>query len=58
MLGSQATNTLSGALYHVILRGNGGADLFFEDGDRRQFLGLVEQGVVRIGSVSPGLVSV
>ena len=36
-----------GALYHVMLRGNGGEDIFFEDGDRRHFLGLVEEGVVR-----------
>ena len=36
-----------GALYHVMLRGNGGADIFFEDGDRRHFLWLVKQGVVR-----------
>ena len=36
-----------GALYHVMLRGNGGADIFFEDTDRRHFLGLVEEGVVR-----------
>jgi len=36
-----------GALYHVMLRGNGGADIFIENGDRRHFLGLVEQGVVR-----------
>lgn len=36
-----------GALYHVMLRGNGGADIFFGHVDRRHFLGLVEQGVVR-----------
>ena len=36
-----------GALYHVMLRGNGGADIFFENADRRHFLGLVEEGVRR-----------
>ncbi len=36
-----------GALYHVMLRGNDGADIFFEDADRRHFLGLIEEGVVR-----------
>ena len=36
-----------GALYHVMLLGNGGADIFFEDTDRRHFLGLVEEGMVR-----------
>jgi hypothetical protein len=31
-----------GALYHVMLRGNGGEEIFFEDDDRRHFLKLVE----------------
>ena len=33
-----------GALYHVMLRGNGGADIFFENTDRKHFLGLVVKG--------------
>lgn len=36
-----------GALYHVMLWGNAGDPIFFEDADRRQFLGLVEDGVRR-----------
>lgn len=36
-----------GALYHVMLRGNGGEDIFFEDANRRHFLRLVEDGVAR-----------
>ena len=36
-----------GALYHVMLRGNGGADIFFENADRNHFLSLVEEGVHR-----------
>jgi REP element-mobilizing transposase RayT len=38
-----------GALYHVMLWGNAGEKIFFEDGDRRQLLKLVEQGVRRFG---------
>jgi len=37
----------TGALYHVMLRGNGGAEIFFDNADRRHFLGLVAEGVVR-----------
>ena len=36
-----------GALYHVMLRGNGGAEIFFDNADRRHFLGLVGEGVLR-----------
>ncbi len=36
-----------GALYHVMLRGNGGFDIFFENSDRQHFLELVEEGVLR-----------
>ncbi len=38
-----------GALYHVMLWGNAGEAIFFEDGDRRHFLKLVENGVRRFG---------
>lgn len=38
-----------GALYHVMLWGNAGERIFFEDGDRRQFLMLAEEGVRRFG---------
>ncbi len=38
-----------GARYHVMLRGNAGALIFFTDADRRHFLGLIEQGVARFG---------
>ncbi len=30
-----------------MLRGNGGQDIFFESADRKHFLGLIEEGVVR-----------
>ena len=35
------------ALYHVMLRGNGGEEIFFEDDDCRHFLKLVAGGVAR-----------
>ncbi len=38
-----------GALYHAILRGNGGADLFFSEGDRIALEALVAEGVARFG---------
>lgn len=38
-----------GALYHVMLRGNGGSDIFFEDGDRYRFLLLLQEGIERYG---------
>ena len=37
------------ALYHVMLRGNGGQDIFFEDADRYRFYLLLQQGVERYG---------
>jgi REP element-mobilizing transposase RayT len=37
------------ALYHVILRGNGGQDIFFDDADRCRFLLLLQEGVERYG---------
>lgn len=36
-----------GAFYHVILRGNAGNDVFFEDYDRSRFFLLVQEGVER-----------
>lgn len=38
-----------GALYHVMLRGNGGQDIFFEDADRYRFYLLLQEGVERYG---------
>ena len=38
-----------GALYHVMLRGNRGEEIFFEDADYRYFLSLVGEGVARFG---------
>jgi putative transposase len=35
------------AVYHVMLRGNAGRDIFFDDSDRIRFYGLLEQGVKR-----------
>jgi REP element-mobilizing transposase RayT len=39
----------SGALYHVMLRGNGGMDLFGDDQDRYRFFLLLQEGVERFG---------
>jgi REP element-mobilizing transposase RayT len=36
-----------GALYHVILRGNAGQDVFFEDDDRYRFYLLLQEGTER-----------
>ena len=36
-----------GALYHVILRGNGKQDIFFDDQDRYRFYLLLQEGVER-----------
>ena len=36
-----------GAVYHVILRGNGKQDIFFEDQDRYRFYLLLQEGVER-----------
>jgi REP element-mobilizing transposase RayT len=38
-----------GGIYHVMLRGNGGQDVFFTDDDRLYFYGLAEEGVGRFG---------
>ena len=38
-----------GALYHVILRGNDGQSIFFDDKDRTRFYFLVQEGVERFG---------
>lgn len=40
---------LPGGLYHVMLRGNGGQDIFFAAADRARFLELLEEGVERFG---------
>ncbi len=37
----------SGAFYHVMLRGNGGENIFFENDDREKFLSLISEGVNR-----------
>jgi REP element-mobilizing transposase RayT len=38
-----------GALYHVILRGNAGQEVFFEDGDRYRFYLLLQEGAEKYG---------
>ncbi len=38
-----------GGVYHVMLRGNGGQDIFFAKADRRRFLELLAEGVARFG---------
>ena len=40
---------LDGALYHVVLRGNGGQSIFLVDDDRDAFEALVAEGVSRFG---------
>lgn len=40
---------IDGAVYHVMLRGNGGQEIFFDDDDRRHFYFLLEEGVARFG---------
>ena len=40
---------IPGGLYHVILRGNGGNDIFFSDIDRLYFESLVGEGIKRFG---------
>jgi hypothetical protein len=44
----------SGALYHVMLRGNGGMDLFGDDQDRYRFFLLLQEGVERLQLVGRG----
>jgi putative transposase len=38
-----------GGVYHVMLRGNAGQDIFFSDGDRTVFYLLVQEGIERFG---------
>ena len=37
------------ALYHVILRGNGGQEIFFNKEDRFRFYLLLQEGIERYG---------
>ena len=39
----------NGGVYHVMLRGNGGQDIFFDDDDRYHFNFLLQQGIARYG---------
>lgn len=39
-----------GALYHVMLRGNSGQDIFLSDSDRNHLLLLIQEGVNRFGN--------
>ena len=38
-----------GGLYHVMLRGNAGQEIFLDDADRDTMLGLIAEGVTRFG---------
>ncbi len=40
---------LPGGVYHVMVRGNGGQDIFLSSDDRCHFLLLLQEGVVRFG---------
>ena len=40
---------VDGALYHVMLRGNGGQAIFLSDDDHEAFEALVAEGVARFG---------
>ena len=40
---------VSGGLYHVILRGNNGQNVFHDDAGRRSFLDLLSEGTRRFG---------
>jgi len=40
---------IPGGYYHVILRGNGGSNIFFSDEDRIRFYLLMQEGVERFG---------
>jgi REP element-mobilizing transposase RayT len=40
---------LPGGHYHVMMRGNGGNDIFFSDADRMRFLLFVQEGIERYG---------
>jgi len=37
----------SGAIYHVMLRGNGGEKIFFSNSDRKHFYSLIREGIER-----------
>ena len=39
----------NGGVYHVMLRGNGGQDIFFDDDDRYRFYLLLQQGIAHYG---------
>jgi REP element-mobilizing transposase RayT len=39
----------NGGVYHVMLRGNGGQGIFFDDDDRYHFYLLLQQGIARYG---------
>ena len=43
-----------GAFYHVILRGNGGQDIFFSKNDRTKFYLLLQEGIERVRASIPG----
>ena len=38
---------VDGGIYHVILRGNGGEDIYFTNGDRTRFSLLLQEGTER-----------
>lgn len=40
---------LAGAVYHVMLRGNAGQNIFFSDEDRQHFEALAAEGITRFG---------
>ena len=40
---------VAGGVYHVMVRGNGGQDIFFEKGDRSHLYLLLQQGLERYG---------
>lgn len=40
---------VNAGIYHVMLRGNGGQDIYIDDGDRRHFYRLLQEGVERYG---------
>jgi REP element-mobilizing transposase RayT len=42
---------LQGGLYHVILRGNGGQDVFLTEDDRYRFFLLLQEGTCRFGYI-------
>ena len=40
---------IPGGVYHVMVRGNGGQAIFFDDEDRCRFYLLLQEGTVRFG---------